>query len=290
MNWNHHIAETSRLKVHYVRHGTGMPLILQHGWPEFWYVFRKNIPVLAEYFDVIVPDLRGFNDSDDPPGLPTTQDFADDMLALADHLGLDKFGIVSHDIGAWLATDLGRRVPERLVGLFFFNCTNPGVGARWAVPEHLIEVWYQSFHRLPMAAELVGHSAETVRIYFRHFLSHWAHDPNAFEDSDIEAWVEAFSKPGRVASCFKWYESWAEQRLRGVTEGPPDLPTIPVPSRVLWGAEDPVNKAAWRDNLGDYFDDVKIDTAPNAGHFVHFEQPDLANAEVLAFFKGLGAA
>jgi pimeloyl-ACP methyl ester carboxylesterase len=290
MDWNHQIAETPRLNIHYVRHGSGMPLILQHGWPEFWYAFRKNIPVLAENFDVIVPDMRGFNDSDDVEGIPTMQDFSDDMLGLADHLGLEKFGIVSHDVGAWLAMDLGRRVPDRITGLFFFNCSNPGIGGRWAVPEHLIEVWYQSFHRLPLAHELVGHSPETVRIYFRHFLSHWAHDPNAFGEDDLDAWVEAFSKPGRLKSCFKWYESWAETRLKGVTAGPPDLPNVVPPSRVLWGAEDPVNKAIWRDNLGDYFDDVKIETAPDAGHFVHFEKPDLANAEILAFYQGLGLA
>ena len=66
VDWNHEYAELPGLKVHYVRHGKGLPVILQHGWPEFWYVFHKNIPELAEHFDIIVPDLRGFGDSDKP--------------------------------------------------------------------------------------------------------------------------------------------------------------------------------------------------------------------------------
>ncbi len=69
ISWNHGYAEANGIRIHYVRHGSGMPLILLHGWPEFWYVYHKNILVLAEHFDVIVPDLRGFGDTD-KPGLP----------------------------------------------------------------------------------------------------------------------------------------------------------------------------------------------------------------------------
>jgi pimeloyl-ACP methyl ester carboxylesterase len=57
MSWNHGYTEANGVRIHHVRHGTGKPLVLLHGWPEFWYVYRKNIPVLAERFDIIVPDL-----------------------------------------------------------------------------------------------------------------------------------------------------------------------------------------------------------------------------------------
>ena len=78
-DWNHQYAELSDLRVHYVRHGRGMPIILQHGWPEFWYTWHKNIPVLAENFDIIAPDLRGFGDSDKPSGVSDVQDYVDDL-------------------------------------------------------------------------------------------------------------------------------------------------------------------------------------------------------------------
>ena len=61
--WNHGRVEANGVGVHYVRQGSGTPLVLLHGWPEFWFVWRKNVPVLAEGFDVIAPDLRGVGES-----------------------------------------------------------------------------------------------------------------------------------------------------------------------------------------------------------------------------------
>jgi pimeloyl-ACP methyl ester carboxylesterase len=70
--WNHRYARANGIGVHYVRHGRGIPLDLLHGWPEFWYVYRKNVSALAERFDVLAPDLRGFGETE-KPGLPTPQ-------------------------------------------------------------------------------------------------------------------------------------------------------------------------------------------------------------------------
>ena len=70
MDWNHCYADLPDLRVHYVRHGQGKPLFLIHGWPEFWYAWHKNIPHLAKKFDVIVPDLRGFGDTEKPTKVP----------------------------------------------------------------------------------------------------------------------------------------------------------------------------------------------------------------------------
>jgi pimeloyl-ACP methyl ester carboxylesterase len=65
--WNHEHLDVNDIRIHYVRHGAGFPLVLLHGWPEFWYVFRKNVPPLSEGFDVVVPDLRGFGETEKPP-------------------------------------------------------------------------------------------------------------------------------------------------------------------------------------------------------------------------------
>lgn len=284
--WNHRTAELAGLRVHYVRHGAGPPLVLLHGWPEFWYVWRKNIPALAERFDVIVPDLRGFGDSAKPAATPAVESYVDDLAALADHLGLERFGIVAHDIGAFVAQGYARRAPDRLTGLFFFDCPYPGIGRRWVEADHLKEIWYQSFHQLDWAPDLIGASRETCRLYFSHFLSHWAHDRHAF-DADLEAWVDNFMQPGNLAGGFAWYKAVNEARLAAIRGTAPALPRIEVPARVLWGASDPVLKAEWTDRLGETFAQVRVDVAPAAGHFVHYEAPDLANREISAFFEGL---
>lgn len=287
--WNHHTIHANRINIHYVRHGSGRPLVLLHGWPEFWYSWHKNIPALSRQFDVVAPDLRGFGDSD-KPGLPEPASsllevLAEDLRGLADGLGLERFGVVAHDVGAYVAQAFARRHPERLTGLFFFNCPYPGIGKRWAEADHLKEIWYQSFHQQPWAPALVGENRQTCRLYFSHFLRHWAHDPHAF-DPDLEAWVDNFLKPGNLQGGFNWYIGATEARTAMIRNGPPSLPKIEVPTRVLWGVSDPVLKVEWADRLGDYFADVAFTPAEEAGHFVHYERPELVNEEVVAFFSG----
>jgi pimeloyl-ACP methyl ester carboxylesterase len=126
--WNHRYVEASGIRVHYVRHGGGAPLVLLHGWPEFWYVWRKNIPTLAESFDVVAPDLRGFGDSDKPGDPPEELlgNLVEDLRALSDSLGFERFGIVSHDVGAYVAQRFAREYPGRLSGLFSSRARNGG--------------------------------------------------------------------------------------------------------------------------------------------------------------------
>jgi pimeloyl-ACP methyl ester carboxylesterase len=288
--WNHRDLDVNGIRVHYVRHGEGLPLVLLHGWPEFWFTWRKNILSLARDFDVVAPDLRGFGDSG-KPGLPDPPsdllgDFVEDLRGLADALGFDEFGVVSHDVGAYVAQAFARRYPERLSGLFFFNCPYPGIGERWAEADHVNEIWYQSFNQQPWAASLVGENRETCETYIRHFLDHWSHEPGLF-DEDIDAWVDNFMKPGNLQGGFNWYISTNESRIELIRNGPPKLPKIEIPTRVLWGVADKVLKVEWADRLGDYFSDYGFEPAPGAGHFVHYERPELANREIVAFFSRL---
>jgi pimeloyl-ACP methyl ester carboxylesterase len=93
-DWNHCCLEANGIGIHYVRHGSGAPLVLLHGWPEFWYVWRKNIPTLAESFNVVAPDLRGFGDSDKPDDPPEELrgNLVEDLRALVDFLGFENSG------------------------------------------------------------------------------------------------------------------------------------------------------------------------------------------------------
>ena len=288
--WNHGYLETNGVTVHYVRHGSGVPLLLLHGWPEFWLSWRKNIPVLSEDFDVVVPDLRGFGDTDklglpDPPG-KLLSNYVEDLRGLADALGFEKFGIVSHDVGAYAAQGFARKYPDRLSGLFFFNCPYPGIGRRWVEPDHVNEVWYQTFNQQPWAASLVGENRRTCETYIRHFLDHWAHEPGLF-DEDLDLWVDNFMKPGNLQGGFDWYIATNESRIELIRNGPPEVPKIETPTRVLWGRSDSVLKVEWADRLGDYFANYDFTPAEKAGHFVHYERPELANREIVGFFRAL---
>jgi pimeloyl-ACP methyl ester carboxylesterase len=284
--WNHRHVEANGITLHYVRHGSGAPLVLLHGWPEFWYVWHRNVPVLAESFDVVAPDLRGFGDSDKPGGPPEELlgNLVEDLRALADTLDFERFGVVSHDVGAYVAQGFARKYPERLSALIFFNCPYPGIGRRWVDPDSVNEIWYQTFNQQPWAASLVGENRKNCRTYFRHFLDHWAHEPGLF-DEDLDHWVDNFMKPGNLQGGFDWYIGTNRSRLDLVRSGPPELPKIDLPTRVRWGESDPILKVEWADRLGDYFTDLDFSPLREAGHFAHFEQPDLANREILEFFS-----
>ncbi|HWQ28249.1 MAG TPA: alpha/beta fold hydrolase, partial [Dehalococcoidia bacterium] len=79
-DWNHQYAEVNGLRYHYVRHGAGAPVFLVHGWPGFWYEWSRTIPALAERFDVVAPDMRGFAYTD-KPDLPPEQGYTPSVMA-----------------------------------------------------------------------------------------------------------------------------------------------------------------------------------------------------------------
>jgi pimeloyl-ACP methyl ester carboxylesterase len=268
----------------------GRTLLFLHGWPEFWWTWSPLMERLsARGYDCVAPDLRGFGDSDNGPGRSAevgAEVHAADALAIMDALKLDRVGIVSHDVGAYVAQGLARATPERLAGLFFFDCPYPGIGARGGAPDMLKEIWYQSFNQLPLAVELVGGSRDSIRAYFGTMLRHWAAgNPAAFDDATVERFVDNFAKPGNLQGGFNWYISQAEARLRMLRGEAPTLPPIAVPTCVRWGERDPILRVDWADKLGETFADLDSAPFPGVGHFPHREDPDRAADEIDRFFK-----
>jgi len=188
------------------RLGSGPPLLLLHGWPEFWLTWEPVMTRLADRYTLLAPDLRGFGDSDKPDGPFGPDQHAADMVALLDALGLDKAGIVGHDVGGAVMQPLARAAPHRLAGLFFFDFVYPGIGARMAEPDRLNQIWYQSFNQLEIAPTVVGATRESCRAYIGYFLKHWAHRRDAFDDV-LEAFTDNFLKPGNLAGGFAHYRA-----------------------------------------------------------------------------------
>src|SRR5712691_13103999 len=125
MQWRHRTAVVNGIHIHYVTHGQGAPVILLHGWPEFWYSWRKQIPVLGAHCEVIVPDMRGIGYSDKPHTGYDTRTAASDMYALARVLGHQRVSIVAHDIGARVAYRFTLDHEETVVRLSLLDATPP---------------------------------------------------------------------------------------------------------------------------------------------------------------------
>ena len=283
----HSRVAANGIMLHVARMGSGQPLMLLHGWPEFWLTWEPVMQRLAGRFTLIAPDLRGFGESDKPDAAPSDRAGADihaaDLLALLDALGLARVGVVAHDVGGGVAQVMARAAPERFAGLFLFDTPYPGIGARWIEPGHLKEIWYQSFQQLSWAASVVGASRESCRTYFAHFLRHWSARKDAFDDV-LEAWVDNFLRPGNLQGGFNWYISANAARLAVMRGETPALPPIMVPTCVRWGVGDPVLKVEWADRLGESFADLDFAPFEGVGHFPHREAPDHAAEAIGAFF------
>ncbi len=272
--------------LHVARIGDGPPLMLLHGWPEFWLTWEPVMMRLADRFRLVAPDLRGFGDSDKPEGPFGAQDQARDLLALLDTLDIQRVGLIGHDVGGAIMQAIARMAPERLTGLFFFDFSYPGVGARMATPDRLTEIWYTMFHQMDLAPALVGATPDTVRTYITHFLRHWSYRKNAFDDV-LDLFVENFQKPGNLTGGFAYYRAAAAVRLAMLQGTAPKLPAITVPTCVRWSEHDPIFPYAWTDRLGETFSTLDLAQFAGVGHFPHREDPDRAAAEIARFFNGL---
>ena len=268
---------------HVARTGSGRPLLLLHGWPEFWLTWKPVMARLADRYSLIAPDLRGFGDSDKPHGPYGPDQHTDDMLALLDALGIDKAGVVGHDVGGAVMQPLARKAPERIAGLMLFDFVYPGIGARMAAPDRLNHIWYQSFHQMEMAPALVGATRESCRTYIGHFLHNWSHRKAAFDDV-IEDFADNFFKPGNLAGGFAHYRASHAGRVKMMQGDAPALPPITVPTCIRWAEHDPLFPYSWTDRLGETFSNLDLAMFPDVGHFPHREDPDRAAAEIAGFF------
>jgi len=205
-------------------------------------------------------------------------------VALLDAMGLDRVGVVGHDVGGAVMQPLARQVPGRLAGLFFFDFVHPGIGARMGTPDRLGEIWYQSFHQLDVAPALVGASRQTCQAYIGFILRHWSHRKDTF-DTVMEDWIDNFMAPGNIVGGFAYYKAAQAGRIAMMRGDAPRLPPIAVPTCVRWAEHDPLFPYAWTDRLGETFTDLDLGMFEGVGHFPHREDPDRAAAEIARFFE-----
>lgn len=283
----HTSVSANGASFHIAQVGMGAPLLLLHGWPEFWLTWEPVMARLSDRYRLIAPDLRGFGDSDKPSGPFGAADHAADMLALLDALEIERVGVIGYDVGGAAMQPLARNAPERVVGLFFFDFVYPGIGPRMGAPERLNEIWYQSFNQMEMAPTLVGASREACRAYISHFLRHWAYRKDAFDDV-LSTFTDNFLKPGNLAGGFAHYHASHAGRIAMLKGQAPILPPIARPTCVRWPQHDPLCPYSWTDRLRETFSDLDLAPFPDAGHFPHREHPDRAASEIAAFFDRLG--
>ncbi len=274
--WGHGIAhDKDGLPLHYVRQGQGtsdVTVVLLHGWPGFWYDWRRVIPQVAQFASVLAVDLRGFGSSAKPDWPPdeaySPEAHASNILTLLDQLHIEKALLVGYDIGSRVAQVVAQLAPERVHALVLGAPIYPGFSTRRLELDAQRERWYQYFHAIPQADQLIGHDPETVRLYLSYFYDHWLGNKEALRPKEFDAIVQTYAQPGAIRASIAWY------RLAPASSSPTTQPSIPHPTIVLWGEADPILLAVWADTLKDYFSQLhRVQILPGIGHFVSFEAP-----------------
>jgi pimeloyl-ACP methyl ester carboxylesterase len=272
-------------RLAYDRTGDGPPVLALHGWPGDRADWRAVTPLLAGH-EVIAPDLRGFGESDKHQADPALAYSADaqarSAIALLTELGLGPVVIAGYDIGSRIAQAVAAARPG-LVRALVIAPPLPGIGARILSAGAQREFWYQSFHQLALAEELIDGRPDAVRSYLAHFWSHWSGPAFELDDAALDRLAERYSAPGAFTASIGWYRAGAGSVARSLAErAPPPDQRLHVPATVLWPGHDPLFPPEWSDRLDEFFDRVRLVPMPRAGHFSPLEAPEAFAAEIRA--------
>jgi epoxide hydrolase 4 len=284
MKWKHNYIETNSVRLHVVQAGprSGIPVMLLHGFPEFWYGWRKQIPALAEAgCRVIVPDQRGYNLSDKPKGVKAYRldTLVEDVIGLIDALEYEKVNLVGHDWGALVAWMLAIQHPERLHRLGIINVPHPAVMRRFLLHDldQMRRSLYALFFQLPWLPEL---SLRLGRWYGASLALRRSGRSGAFTDEDMEKYKAAWSQPGAMTAMLNWYRAAARYQPQ-ITD---DM-QVRVPTLILWGVKDSALTYRMARPSLDYCDEGNLIFFPDATHWVQHEEADEVNRHLLNFIS-----
>lgn len=257
----------------------GPPVLLLHGFPEFWYSWRFQMPALAEAgFRVIVPDQRGYNRSS-KTGPYSVERLTLDIRRLQACLGIEQSDIVGHDWGSVVAWGFAAYFPQHTRKLVTMNGPHPSA-YQDAMKRGFVQLrksWYIYFFQLPWLPELAlrANNYAALRKIFaglpRQYMS----------QTDIERYVDAASQPGALTAMINWYRALPGQMLR--TGGSLPDPVIKVPTCVIWGERDFALDKSCNDTLSKYVPDLELNYLADSTHWVQMDDPESVNRLLLDF-------
>ena len=279
-------AELEDVRLHYVEAGEGPLVVLLHGFPDFWYSWRNQIPVLArERLRVVAPDMRGYNLSDKPRGVDaySIDRLTKDVSELIEHLGADTAHVVGHDWGAIVGWFFAMDHPTRLDRLGIINVPHPSRFIDMArSPVQALRSWYVAFFQVPALPEAMISAADfyALRRVFRTEPS----AQEAFDEGDIDAYVEAARRSDNLRGPINYYRALSRRNPLELRRD--DRRRIDHEVLVLWGEQDAALGSKFAEPDGDLVPNARVVRFPEAGHWAHIEQPDEINRDLVAFLTG----
>lgn len=282
-----HFIPTNGINLHVQTDGPtdGPSVVLLHGFPEFHYGWRRQIPALVDAgFRVIVPDQRGYNLSDKPKGVAAydVDILVRDVIGLFDHFGIQKAKLVGHDWGAVVAWALAIQRPERLEKLAILNVPHPDVMTRFILGNlnQRKKSLYIFFFQLPFAEMILRrnnfHLLERALVGRR----------GSFTPENIIEYKKAWSQPGALTAMLNWYRSIVRKSLRGA-RNPNKVQARPVnvPTLMLWGKHDVALSHEMAQPSIEACEHGELILLEKATHWVQHDAADEVNQKLIEFLR-----
>jgi epoxide hydrolase 4 len=289
----HDFAELNGVRLHYVEDGSGKLFLFLHGFPEFWYEWKKQITEFRRDFHVVAPDLRGYNRSSKPAGVDQYKVdlLLEDIRCLIRHLGADKCILAGHDWGGFLAWIFAGVFPHLVDKLIIVNAAHPAIFLRELRdnPAQRQASHYMLLFRTN--ADIEKRISADNFANFDRLLLQPCIAKGCLNEDDRRAYRDAWSQPGALAAGLNYYRA---AQLGPIEEGSPipqplasmlDRLIIEAPTLVIWGEQDPYVLTGNLSGLEKFVPHLEVRRVPDASHWVIHEKTDLVNSYIREFIE-----
>ena len=292
--WKHEYVDVNNIRMHYVTQGKGPLMLMIHGFPEFWYSWRHQIPEMAKRFKVVAPDMRGYNQTEKPVGVGQYRldVLTADVAGLIKALGYDKAVVVAHDWGGVVAWAFAMAYPEMVDRLIIMNCPPSQVLIEHLMknPKQLRRSYYMFLFQIPLLPEAVFRFNNYMMI--EKAFRGWAIDKSAFSDEDIKMLKEAAAKPGALTASVNYYRA----ALRNLKMGFAAMKAartgvihdkVKSPTLVIWAEGDVALGKEMTYDFHKVMDaPLEIRYIPDCSHWVQQERPEEVNRFMQEWLAG----
>ncbi|HKJ36305.1 MAG TPA: alpha/beta fold hydrolase [Solirubrobacterales bacterium] len=285
---SHELYNVGGIRMHVAVAGdpASEPLVLIHGWPQHWWVWRKLIGPLSDRYRVICPDLRGFGWSEAPSRSYLKADLADDVVALADALELDRFKLAGHDWGGLVGFHVCLKQPARVSHYAAAGISHLWVRADDATLPERIRLLGRLWYQFVLASPLLGRQVvQRLPMFMRTVLNKGADRPDTFTDADIETFVSQWAEPERARASVQVYRSFLTREFAQIAKGAFDDRVLEQPIAMLIGEGDPVISAEDLEGAEANLPNLELRELTGVGHFVPEEAPDVMLAAMNELFE-----
>jgi epoxide hydrolase 4 len=270
------------IRLHYAEAGDAdAPLvILLHGFPDFWWGWRRQMGPLAEAgLRVVAPDQRGYNLSSKPPRYQAydLDILSSDVIAFADALGSPKVRLVGHDFGGLVAWWAATCHPDRVERLAVINAPHPEVVSPYMRrhPTQMMRSLYAGFFQLPWLPETALSAGNFAML--RQALT-GSSRAGAFTSADLDLYERAWAEPGALKAMLDWYRALrVKAQLRDAR--------VTVPTLLIWGQQDRFLETGLAEESLALCDDARSVFFERASHWVQLEEVDAVNQALVEFLR-----